>query len=153
MERTKSGRGGEDHDIHAAIEHLLIGVQSDKLPLVIDIDFTLTAFADISQGTVQSVAEDLAHGPQLHVAVGVQGLCRGTGAPAAATDEADLQFAAVGFAEGDGGKGNRAGGHRSGATGLDELASVGSVVFHVVAEIVRRPPLFGNRRLWLNIVG
>ena len=47
MERTESGRGGEDHDIHAAIEHLLIGVQSDKLPLVIDIDFALATFADM----------------------------------------------------------------------------------------------------------
>ena len=148
MERTKSGWGGEDHDIHAAIEHLLIGVKSDKLPLVIDIDFTLTTFADISQRTVQPIAEYLAHRPELHVAVGRERLRRGTGAAAAATDKADFQFAAVRLAEGDGGKGNRARGHRSGAAGLDKLASVGSVVFHLVVEIVGMPLPFGNRRMW-----
>ena len=148
MERTKSGRGGEDHDIHAAIEHLLIGVQSDKLPLVIDIDFALATFADISQRTVQPIAEYLAHGPELHVAVGRERLRRSSRAAAAAADEADLQLAAVRLSKSDGRKRKGAGGHRSSAAGLDELAPVGSVVFHVVAEIVRRPPPFGNRRMW-----
>ena len=148
MERTESGRGGEDHDIHAAIEHLLIGVQSDKLPLVIDIDFALATFADISQRTVQPIAEYLAHGPELHVAVGRERLRGSSRAAATAADEADLQLAAVRFTKSYGGKRKGAGGHRSSAAGFDELATVGSVVFHVVAEIVGMPLPFGNRRMW-----
>ena len=74
----------------AAIEHLLIGVQSDKLPLVIDIDFALATFADIRQRTVQPIAEHLAHGPKLHVAVGRKRLRRRSRAAATTTDEADL---------------------------------------------------------------
>ena len=148
MQRTKSGWGGEDHDVHAAIKHLLVGVQSDKLPLVIDVDFALATFADISQRPVQPIAEYLAHGPELHVAVGRERLRRSSRAAAAAADEADLQLAAVRLSKSDGRKRKGAGGHRSSAAGFDELASVGSVVFHVVAEIVRMPLPFGNRRMW-----
>ena len=70
--------------------------------------------------------------------------CSSSPCRATAADEADLQLAAVRFTKSYGGK--RVLAATAAVLPADELASVGSVVFHVVAEIVGMPLPFGNRR-------
>ena len=140
MERTESGRGGEDHDI-TAITHLLMGV--GRQTAVIDIDFALATFADISRRTVQPIAN--ASPWTRLVAVGRERL-RGNSVPRTQPMKPIFSLRLSGLQKLRW-KRKIAGKHLD-AAGFDELASVGSVVFHVVAEIVGMPLPFGNRRMW-----
>src|SRR5262249_7460642 len=82
----------------------------------------------LRQALVEAVAEGVAHGPQLDVAVGLEGLHGGAGAAVAAADQADFQgFAVLGVDERGGGQGGGAGADGS---GLQEFAAVGRGCAH-----------------------
>ena len=130
VQRAKAWRGCQDHQVHAAVQHLFVCVQPDELAFLIHIDLALTPLGHRSQAAIQPIAENLAHGPELHVAVCRERLrCRACAA-ATTADEADLQFAAVGFAKSHGGKSDGACCHGGCTAGLDEFTSVGRCFLH-----------------------
>ena len=58
---------------------------------------------------ISLVLKGLSDGPELNIAIGIEGLVDGAGAASATTNPAELQFAAVRLAKGDAGQCQRAG--------------------------------------------
>ena len=95
VQRTEARRRREKHHIHAAVDHFLIRVEAVEFPLLGHVKLVrllLELRLQHLQRRVNLVAENIAHRPQLHVAVRLERLrCRARAAPAAA-DEADLDL-------------------------------------------------------------
>ena len=72
-------RSGQQHHVDAAVDHLLIGVEADELPIGRDIDFFADAgpAAKLFQATVDWLLESITHGPQHDLAVSVKCLVGG----------------------------------------------------------------------------
>ena len=93
MDRAEVRRRGQNHDIDAGGEHLLVGVEADEAAFGRDIDLArLTAelFAKAAQARLDLVGEGIADRDELGPFIGGQGLRRRAAAAAAAADQADL---------------------------------------------------------------
>jgi hypothetical protein len=93
VDRPESRRGGEDHQVHAAVDEFLIGVEPDEDVLVLDGDplgLLPQRRLQIADDVPGGIFEGVRHADQLDVPLGGQRLSSRAGAPAAATDEAHL---------------------------------------------------------------
>ena len=90
--------------------HLLVGVEAGEATLAGHIDFggEATVVAQFAEAALDAVGEGVAHGDELDVRVGAEGLAGGAGATTAAADQADFEGIAAGGM--DGGS-QRQGGH------------------------------------------
>ena len=128
---AEARRGGEQHDVHAAIDNFLIGINPHEHAFLYGVtDFAGMIFLDALEPRLGFILKGFTDGVEFDVGIRRERLVNGTGTAAAATDPADLQLGAVGLAEGDGRKGDCrcAGG---GGGGFDEIAAGGiSVLAH-----------------------
>jgi len=94
----EAGRRGEYDEVHAALDDLLEGIDAHKLPVGGHVELLVILHRAFHGGEAafDRFGEGVAHGPQLDVAVGLEGLRGGTGATPAAADEADAELVAVG---------------------------------------------------------
>ena len=114
--RTEHRGRGEQHHV-AGVDDVLVGVEADEPALLGDVDLIGEVPAEAGVAGVEAVAEEVAHRPQHHAGVGADGVHRGTGAAAAAANQADLELVA---AAGEGtAADHRQRGH-AGAGGLQE---------------------------------
>ena len=69
MLRTEAGRCGQKHHIHAAVDHLLISVESDEAVVGINLDLVANFAVEGPQAVFQLVLEDVRHRRQDNVVV------------------------------------------------------------------------------------
>jgi hypothetical protein len=122
LHRAEAGRRREQDDVDAGVDDLLVGVQAEELVVRLDGDLLgqLGVVLKALERRLKAVAVHVAHGGELAVAVGTEGLGGGPGAAAAAADEADLEGVGPGGVDEAGGEQ-----HAAGEAGLKEFASVG----------------------------
>src|SRR5262249_52493351 len=93
VDGAEARRRGEEHDVHTAVDDLLVGVEADETFLRLDVDLAgdFLLAAQGGEALLDAVGEGVAHGDELDVLVGVERLGGGAGAPAAAADQGDLE--------------------------------------------------------------
>ena len=96
MSRAKSGRGGKQHHVHAALNHLLIRVESHEAMFRIDLNSIFGLLLQDSQAAFQAVFERIGHRRQDDVLISRQRLRSGASSPATATHQSHLECIAVG---------------------------------------------------------
>ena len=124
---TEVGRGGEEDAVDPAFNDLPEGVPAGEAPLGGDVDFSLERGNGLEgvMTFVEPVLEEVTHGGEPDVGVGLQGLRCGACSTASAADEAHLDEV------GPGGVDSERGGDRGGSGGLEECASAGGgCIFH-----------------------
>ena len=69
--RPKSGRSGEDDDVHVTLEHFFVRIQTDKPSLLGHVEFVGLAHLvlDALQGVFHLALKDVTHRVQNHIAV------------------------------------------------------------------------------------
>src|ERR1035441_5786817 len=92
---AKARRRGQERDIHAAVDDLLVGVQPNKALLGRDFDLIRVILLQALQTPLELILERVAYGREDDVLVGGEGLAGGAGATAPATDQADAQSIGV----------------------------------------------------------
>jgi hypothetical protein len=95
---TETGRRRENHQVHTAVDQLLIVIEADKAFGWIDFDL-LADFPVVLQrleAALHGILESIGHGHQFHVAVRAQRLFAGAQAAASAADQPDLDGVAWG---------------------------------------------------------
>ncbi len=90
MPRPETRRRGQDHHVHAAIDHLLIGIEPEKNILRLHLHLGAAGFHQLIQAFIDALLRDVGHRGQLGEIVGLHGLRRGSSAPATAAHQADL---------------------------------------------------------------
>src|SRR3569623_1326233 len=94
MLRSKMGRGGQQHHVDAAVDHLPIGVEADKAAFCCHVD-ACGSFGigrlEQSYASFDLVRKDVAQRNKPCVRIGLEGLNRGAASAAAAAAEPDLQ--------------------------------------------------------------
>ncbi len=92
------GRRGEQHQIDARVDHLLVGVEAHEAPLRRDVDAgaKLVVLLQVLEAGFQAVGKQIAHGDQLHRARGAQGVAAGAAAAIAAAHQAQTNRVAPG---------------------------------------------------------
>ena len=128
MGRPKTGRRGEDDDVHPAVDDLFVCVETDETFFGGDGDFFSMAGAKIFQAALQAILEGIAHGDERDVVIGAEGLAGCAGAASAAADEADAEGVRVSFGEKVAGE-NRWSSERAAdeGGGFEEFAAAGRV--------------------------
>ena len=122
---AEAWRGGEQHDVHAAIDNFLIGINPHEHAFLYTVaDFAGMIFLDALEAGLSFILKGFADGVEFDVGIRRERLVDGAGTAAAAADPADLQLGAVGLSEGDGGECDSrcAGG---GGGGFNEIAAGG----------------------------
>ena len=59
----EAGRGGQDDDVHAAVDDLFVGVQTDKNAALVDIDLAGMNLLDAFKARIGLVLKRLPNGP------------------------------------------------------------------------------------------
>src|SRR5262249_10215841 len=100
VEGPEPGRRGQHHQV-AAVDHLLVGVEADEGSVVGNVELLLANWSgpDALSAILEVILENVAHRVELDVVAGPRDLadvlgC--SGAPAAATDQSDLDGVAAG---------------------------------------------------------
>ena len=89
-------RSGQNHDVHPAVDDLLIRIQSDEAVVRINFD-TVAAFAfERGEALLQLVLKHVRHRGESHVFVGMERLVGSAGAASAAANEPNTQRVAIG---------------------------------------------------------
>jgi hypothetical protein len=120
MHGAEAGRAGEQNDIDAAVEELLIGVDTDKLFIRLHIHAVGEFLGEAGDAAVDLLHIDICHGDDLAIVFRAEGLGGSASAATTTADEADAEcFTRVGLLlRTQGGGGGKDGG------ALDELAAV-----------------------------
>ena len=92
---AEPGRGGEDHEVDARVDHFLEGIEADEAAVVGDVDL-VAEFRQLVLGVIEVVAEQVAHRVELDVRRRVDRLLGGAGPSTAAADEAHFDDVAPG---------------------------------------------------------
>src|ERR1019366_6236299 len=95
VDGAKARRRGQEHDIYAAVDDLLVGVQPNKASLGRDFDLIRVILLQALQTPLELILERIAHCREDDVLVGGEGLAGGAGAAPPATDQADTQGVGV----------------------------------------------------------
>ena len=95
VDRAEARRRGQQHDVHAAVNHLLVGVQAHEALLGRDFDLVRVRLLQALQALLQLVLERVAHRGEDDVRVGIERLAGGAGAAPAAADQPDAEGAGV----------------------------------------------------------
>src|SRR5437868_2475230 len=99
MDRPKTRRRRQQNDVYPAVDQLLIGIQANKALFRNDFDLIRMACFKALQTLLELLLENISHGDQQHVLVGIQRLARGARPAPAAADESDLQSVGIAFCE------------------------------------------------------
>ena len=91
VDGAKARRRGQEHDVHAAVNDLLVGVQPHEALLGSDFHLVRMLLLQALQALLQLILERVAHRGQDDVLVGIERLAGGAGAAPAATDQADAE--------------------------------------------------------------
>ncbi len=95
MDGAEARRRGQEHDVHAAVNDLLVGVQPDEAVLGRDLHFLRVLLLEVREAVLELILEGVAHRGQHDVRVGAQGLAGGAGAASAAADQPDFELSLV----------------------------------------------------------
>ena len=92
MHRSEAGRGGEDHEVDVARDHLLVGVESGEATLLGHVDLLrLTPLGvEVEVRLRESVLEEVTERGDPNPRRGVEAVCRRARAATAASDDTDL---------------------------------------------------------------
>src|SRR5207245_5854032 len=85
------GRRCQEHHVHTAIYHLLIGVQSDEALIGRDFDLIRMFGLEISEARLQRTFESIAHGSKYNIVVRSESFICGSRTAPAATDQSDAE--------------------------------------------------------------
>src|ERR1035437_2945796 len=88
VDGAKTRRRGQQHDIYAAVDDLLVSVQPHELLLGGDFDLIRVILLQALQTLLELILERVAHGREDDVLVGSEGLAGGAGGTAPATQQA-----------------------------------------------------------------
>src|SRR5512135_1066760 len=128
VQRPEAGRGGQDHQVHAGVNHFLEGVEADEAAVGGDVELVAeVAVLEVVLGGVEPVLEQVAHGVELHVRARVDRIFGRGGAASATADQADLDGVAAGRVHVRPGAqaGRRRGPDRRDRRGLEEVTPRG----------------------------
>ena len=89
--RMECRRGGQQHDIDAAVDDSLVGIEPEKTRLGSNPDLVRNLLAKVAEAGVELVLEKVPQGRERNAAVGPQGFDGGPGSPSPAADQADFQ--------------------------------------------------------------
>src|SRR5262245_6910089 len=122
MNRPEVRRGRQQHHV-AGVDHLLVTVESGeaRLRLHLDLAADFAVPLELSKRLFEPVLEDVGHGDELDVRVGLEGVLGGPRPAAAAADQADLEEIVLASEEAGLRKGETAGDGRRG----EEIAAGG----------------------------
>ena len=97
MDRAKARRRGQQHDVRAGRQRLLVGVETGEHAVLrhVDLGGVLRLLAQIGQASLGVVGEGVGHGNQLDVFAAVEAVAHGARAAAAAADQGKLQLVAA----------------------------------------------------------
>src|SRR5207247_10640760 len=95
VEGTERRWRGQQGEVHAAVDHLLVGVPADEAAVLGDLVLVAQA-GEIPAAIVEAVAEEIAQSDDLDTGRGVHAVARGAGAAAAAADQADANRVCAG---------------------------------------------------------
>ena len=90
---TEPRRRREHHQIHPAVDQLLVRIQPDEL--MRDVHFFLMPFLEAVHGAIDLVREHVGHGGQLDIVISRKGLIGRPGAAPTATDQSHTDGVAV----------------------------------------------------------
>ena len=93
VHRTEPRRRREHHQIHPAVDQLLVRIQPDEL--MRHVHFFLMPFLEAVHGAIDLVREHVGHGGQLDVVISREGLIGRPGAAPTATDQPHADGVAV----------------------------------------------------------
>ncbi len=121
----KVRRRGENHDVDAAVDHLLVGVEADEAVVVGDGDPLAKLHAQVVQARLHPIGKRIAQGREFEVRVGPQRVGGGATPASTAADETHLQHIAAGGvrAATDRQSSGQRSAHGRGGGGLEESAS------------------------------
>src|SRR5688572_6748770 len=88
---AKTGWRSENDDVHAAVDDLLISVETVKAFRGFNLHFLLSILSETGEGALDLLFEGIAHGSQRDIFVRREGLSSRAGAASAATDQTDAQ--------------------------------------------------------------
>ncbi len=94
--RAEVRRRGEDHHVHVALEHLLVGVEPGELPLLGHVDAVAEGPLQRAVAPGHALGEEVGHRHELGVRVGGHGVAGGPRPAPAAANQADPQHVAPG---------------------------------------------------------
>ena len=102
--RAEAGRGGEQHDIDAGVDELLVGIKADETAVGRDVDLIWrgSGFLDTGEAALEAVWERVGHGDEDGALVGGECLGGGAGSAAAAADEANFETVTASGVDGGG---------------------------------------------------
>ncbi len=135
--RTKAGRCGQKDHVHAAVDHLLVGIQSHEALVRGHLDLARDRRLQLAQAALQTIIKSVPHGGQDNVWIGLQGLVGRSGATSAASNEADLQRFGICASEQVAGQDRRGGENAAHDGGISQELSSGLVcvrdlgLFHI----------------------
>src|SRR5262249_17638032 len=121
VHRAEMRRGGQQDQI-AKINHLLVGIEADKLAIA-DIDLVGELLLKMRELVIDMVFESIANRVELHIGIGLQGFERRVGTTSTATDQADFESIASRGANTAGELSQAS--HSSGGRRLEECAAIG----------------------------
>jgi hypothetical protein len=112
VQRPKAGRGGQQHNINAAVDDLLVRIEADEaiFRLHIDLAGDVGIFLQRFETAFEPVGERITHRGKFDVGITAQGLRSRPGAAPTAADQADLEDIAAGCMDGQRGSGGSEGG-------------------------------------------
>ncbi len=116
-------RAGDHHHVDAALDHLLVGVETDERVRVVHHELVGVHLLQLRPGSLDPLGEDVGHGHQAHVLAGVHGVGGRSAAPAAAADQPDLDHVAAGGMDAAGQRQNSISRRPGNRTVLEKLAS------------------------------
>src|SRR5207249_12321035 len=99
MHRSESWRGGQQNDIHSAVDHFLVGIKTNEARLWSYFHFITMIFLQRLQAILQLRLEGIAHRRQHHVFVGGECLAGCARATPATADEANFEGVRIFLAE------------------------------------------------------
>src|SRR5262245_23231135 len=149
MPRPEGWRGCQQHHVDAAVDDLLVGIETEKTRPGSNPDPVRKLLANVVETSVELVLEDVPQGREFHAAVRPQGFDGGAGSPSPATDQADFQERSIvrgirrrGQLSGQRGPGPRRGrGKKPAACGCRANTAHGAIPFR--CEL---PPTSGKRK-------
>ena len=98
VNRAEARRRGENDQVDARVDRLLIGVEADELLVFGHVDPIFVFLHQLRQAAVEPIGERIGHGHELHGAARAERLTAGAGAAAAATDQGHFDRIVVGAA-------------------------------------------------------
>ena len=100
---AEAWRRGEDDDVDVGFHHFPVGIEAGEAILRIDLHFVGGLLAEEGEAGLDLVVEEVGHGGQFDVRIGLKGVGRGAGTASATADEAETKRVVIGSCRDGGG--------------------------------------------------